>query len=241
MEGKTDYNPVLASLHQMHRTFSELMERVNGGVRQIRAQEQHIKELKKTQEVAVKTVLNQRITLDGKQAQLESNEKSIERRKVQLNESKNDREFNAIKDQIAASEVANAVLSDEILEGLDYLDALKQKAEDAKEAVQKAEMQLETRQTQSLQEREKAENEIRRIKVDFRALEAQLDGEHKMMYQRLFSQKRFDMLAPVEGRCCSGCHTSIPVEKIGLVVGSEHAVECPLCGRMLYVGGDFHV
>lgn len=241
MEGKTDYNPVLASLHQMHRTFSELMERVNGGVRQIRALEQHIKELKKAQEVAVKTVLNQRIALDGKQAQLENNEKSIERRKVQLDEAKNDREFNAIQDQIAAAEVANAVLSDEILEGLDYLDSLKQKAENAKEAVQKAETQLETRQAQSQQDREEAENEIRHMKVDFRATEAKLDGEHRMMYQRIYAQKRFDMLAPVEGRCCSGCHTSIPVEKIGQIVGSERAVECPLCGRMLYVRGNFHI
>lgn len=241
MESAIDYNPVLATLHRMHRQFSDLMDQVNGDIRRIRALEERILQLKKMQETAVKSVLDQRILLDHKQALLEANEKSIEKRKKQQDEANNEREFNGIRDQIAAAEAANAVLSDEILEGLDYLDSLKQQADEARANVQKTESLLAEMKSKGQEVRAWAESEIKRIKVDFRAEEAKLNGEHRMLYQRLFGLKKFDSLAPINGKCCAGCHTSIPVDQIANIAESRTPVACPLCGRMLYLPENYHV
>ncbi|MDO4424625.1 MAG: hypothetical protein Q4D17_02530 [Planctomycetia bacterium] len=237
----TDFNPILATLHRMHRQFADLMEQVNGGLRRIRGMEARIEELKGIHETAVRTVLDFRISLDQKQAQLEANEVSIIKRKKQLDEAKNEREFKGIKEQIAAAEAANAVLSDEILEGLDYLDTLKQNAELAKRNLESTETLLNEIREKTQETREWAEAEIRRIKGDFRKKEAELDGEHRMLYEKLFKIKKFDSLTSVENKCCSGCHTILPLDVIASIISCQKAVSCPMCSRLLYVKEGHHV
>jgi len=241
MGSTTDFNPILEKLHQMHKQFAYLMEQVNGGLRRVRGTEQRIVELQVIQDEVVKTALNQRITIDRKQVQLEENEKGIERKKKLQDEAKNEREFNNFRDQIAAAEAANAVLSDEILEGLDYLDELKVKVDEAKKNLQATQDLLTDMQSKTQEVRERAEAEIRRLKVDFRALEGQLDGEHQMLYQKLFNLKKFDSLASVSGQSCDGCHTKITLDRIAKIASGEAAVACPLCGRMLYIPADHHI
>ena len=230
-----NYNPILENLHRMHRQFAVLIDEVNGGILRVRGLEERIAQLNKNLEAALKAVLNQRIAMDQKQAQLEENEKSIDRRRSQLDEAKNDREFTSIQNQIAASEAANAVLSDEILEGLDYLDTLKQKAELVREEIRNSETVLEDIQAKSKETREKAEEKIREMKVEFHAVERKLNGEHSMLYHRLFKEKKFDSLAPIRQRYCTGCNPVLPVDLIASVAESTHAFECRQCGRMLYL------
>lgn len=241
MESAVNFNPILESLHRMHKQFAELMEQVNGGLRRIHGTEQRIAEMQAIQEKAVKAALNQRILMDSKQVMLEENEKGIERKKKMQDEAKNTREFNSLRDQIAAAEAANAVLSDEILEGLEYLDELNAKAEEARKNLQATQDLLTDMKSRTQEVRERAEEEIRRLKVDFRKLEAQLDGEHRMLYQRLFNQKKFDCLAPVDRQSCAGCHTTIPVDQIAKIVSGTVAVSCSQCGRMLYIPTDHHI
>ena len=121
MGSAANFNSVLETLHRMHKQFADLMEQVNGGLRRIRGTEQRIAEMQAVQDAAVKAALNQRIAVDGKQALLEENEKGIARKKKLQDEAKNEKEFNNFRDQIAAAEAANAVLSEEILEDTDVL------------------------------------------------------------------------------------------------------------------------
>ncbi|MBR0192593.1 MAG: hypothetical protein IJQ31_11085 [Thermoguttaceae bacterium] len=239
--GSAANNSILETLHQMHKQFAELMEEVNGGLRRIRGTELRIEEMQALQDEAVKAALNQRILMDSKQAMLEENEKGIVRKKQLQDEAKNEREFNNWRDQIAAAEAANAVLSDEILEGLEYLDELNAKAEEARKNLKATQDLLADMKSKTQEVRERAEEEIRKLKVDFRKVEEQLDGEHQMLYQRLFKVKKFDSLAPVDHQSCSGCHTTIPVDQIAKIASGASAIACPQCGRMLYIPTDHHI
>ncbi|MCR5163417.1 MAG: hypothetical protein K6C40_05295 [Thermoguttaceae bacterium] len=241
MGSAANFNSVLETLHRMHKQFAELMEQVNGGLRKIHGTELRIAEMQALQDEAVKAALNQRILTDSKQAMLEENEKGIVRKKKLQDEAKNEKEFNNFRDQIAAAEAANAVLSDEILEGLEYLDELNTKAEEARKNLQAAKDRLADMKSKTQEVRERAEEEIRRLKVDFRKVEEQLNGEHQMLYQRLFKVKKFDSLAPVDHQSCAVCHTTIPVDQIAKIVSGAAAIACPQCGRMLYIPTDHHI
>ena len=61
---------------------------------------------------------------DRKQLQLREREAKIHEWEGKMNAAKNNREFQAIKEQIAADSQANSVLSDEILEILEEIDSL---------------------------------------------------------------------------------------------------------------------
>lgn len=230
-----NFNLILATLHRMHRQFSDLMDRVNADVRKIQAMEQRLGQTKQLQDEALKRILDQRILLDSKQALLESNEKNIERRKKQLNETKTEKEFHSVQEQISAAVAADGVLSDEILEGLDYLDTLKAEGETARNNLKSGEKLLEETKLQAEKNREWAESEIRRIKVDFRKVEATLEGDYLTAYQRIFKIRRFDSLAALHENSCSGCHTSLPLELVARVTSGATPIVCANCGRLLFL------
>ncbi len=58
--------------------------------------------------------------------------------KAKLNAAQSNREYQAFRDQIAADEMANSVLADEILEGLEKIDELQKIAAEAEQTVLKA-------------------------------------------------------------------------------------------------------
>ncbi len=241
MESAKNINLILATLHRMHRQFSDLMDQVNADIRKRKAMESRLVEMKQQQDEALKRILNQRILLDTKQAQLENNEKNIERNKKQLNESKNEKDFRTFQDRIAAAVAADGVLSDEILEGLDFLDTLKAEGDSARNNLKNGEQLLEEMNSQIEKNKEWAESEIRRIKVDFRKEESLLQGDYLTAYQRVFKVLRFDSLAPLSGKSCSGCHTSIPLEQIARVSSCTAPVVCSSCGRILFLPENYHM
>ena len=68
-----------------------------------------------------------------------SREDRIEDLKAKLNTAASNREYDTLKEQIAADQQANAVLSDEILEGLEQLDVLEQQVSASDEECKKTE------------------------------------------------------------------------------------------------------
>ena len=63
------------------------------------------------------------MAVDKKQLQLKTGEDKVKDLRYKLNASTSNREYQALLEQIAADEMANSVLADEILEGLDACDA----------------------------------------------------------------------------------------------------------------------
>lgn len=236
-----NYNQVLQTLHRMHRQFAELMDRLNRGPRKIAAAQQRLAELAAEKEQAIKRVIAMRIATDEKQAMLDNNEKNLARRRNQLLEAKNNTEYDAIRSQIAADEASNAVMSDEILESLDRLDALKTLSDEASRSFVLGQELLEKIKSDMAVEKQAAEEEIRRIKVDFYEEEKLLGGEHHALYHRTFKGMKFDTLAKVEGTSCQGCHTRVTLEQIAVLAKGETPVSCLNCGRMLYLTDGHHV
>ncbi|MDO4569259.1 MAG: hypothetical protein Q4D38_02625 [Planctomycetia bacterium] len=240
-DSQTDFNKVLQTLHRMHRQFADLMDRLNRGPRKVKAAEMRAAELQSEQEAAVRRVIDLRIATDEKQAQLEKNEQNIARRKQQLLEAKDNREYAALRDQIAADEAANAVLADEILEALDRMDDLKAAGDKAKAACALGYSQLEKIRADVASEKETVENEIRRIKVDFSEVESELEDEFLTTYKRIFGAKKFDSLALVEGTSCQGCHTKVTLNQITMMAENRQPVLCASCGRLIYLPENYHV
>ena len=106
----------LRELHRIHRQLSDLKERKERGPRQIKAREANL--AKQTEELARLQTEHKaaRVRSDQKQLLLKSGEEKIEGLKVKLNAASSNREYQALKDQIAADQMAGSVLADEILE-----------------------------------------------------------------------------------------------------------------------------
>lgn len=109
----------LRELHRIHQRLADLRDRLERGPKQVRARETNVAVLEAKLAEARDRAKQTQMALDRKQLDLKSGEQKVLDLKVKLNAANNNREYQALLEQIAAAEMAGSVLSDEILEGLE--------------------------------------------------------------------------------------------------------------------------
>lgn len=227
----------LRELHRIHRQLTDLREQSERGPKQIRASEANLArindELAKQQAEAKAA----KMRVDQKNLLLKSNEDKIENLKAKLNACGTNREYQALKDQIAADQMAGSVLADEILEGLEHIDeeqvkvGTKQKElAAAKEALAKAQKTVQDKAGLLAAD-------IARLEGELTEVEAGLPGDFREMYVRVVKSKGDDAMAEIQGNFCGGCHRQL-TPNILSEVSMAKAVFCKNCGRLIYLPED---
>lgn len=229
----------LRTLHRIHQQLEDLRERLERGPRLLRAQQVNIEQSNKALAAAEAEAKTLRIANDKKQLQLGSGEAQVAKRRLQLQQAADNREYQALKEQIAADEMTNSVLADEILEAMEKADLLAAKVAEAKAAVEKAARDSE-KLAKSIAEQEPIlRGDIDRIQQEMRQVESELPGDFKVLYQRLVQARGEDALAVVNGDYCSGCNQHIPVNMINSLMLAT-PIQCKSCGRMLYLPEEYN-
>ena len=226
---------ILRSLHRIHKQLTDLRERLERGPKQIHAREVNVKhqeELLAQGQAEFKTF---RVATDAKQLQFKSKEEKGKELRVKLNTATSNREYQALKDQIAADEMANSVLADEILEALEKVDSNQAKLKEMTVNVAKAKEELQRMQKEVADREPGLRADVQRLETELQEAEAGLPEEIRDVYQRMVRQKGEEALAPVVGdMCCGGCNQQITVNMYNnLALG--HPIFCKACGRLLYL------
>jgi predicted nucleic acid-binding Zn-ribbon protein len=233
-------NPIadtLRELHRIHQQLSDLRERIERGPKQIQAREHNVARLTQVLEQVQADAKAARMLADQKQLQLKSDEGKIQDLKVKLNQAKTNREYQALREQIAASEMANSVLADEILDALEKVDELQRASEEARHNVAKGKEELEVTRAAVQGKQEQLIAEVHRLEGELKASEAKLPVDAREGYQRVIRSKGSEGMAQVEGEFCAGCHRQItPNMYNSLRLGQ--IVFCNSCGRLLYLPED---
>ena len=94
------------------------------GPRQVRIAEGAVKKVEGEVVQAKEAYRHAKMACDEKQLQLKQREARLIDLQGKLNQAQNNKEYQLLKDQMAADRQANSVLADEILEALDKLDHL---------------------------------------------------------------------------------------------------------------------
>lgn len=225
---------VLRTLHRIHRQLGDLKERLDRCPKQIRAAEanvQHREGLLSQTKAEAKTL---RVAADQQQLQLKSGEDKVKDLKRKLNAASSNREYQALLEQVAADEMANSVLADEILEALEKIDAFQKNVAAAETGLVAARQRAAEVRTQAAEQEPKLSVEIARLEADLQQTEATLPAEIRELYRRVVRQKGEDALAVVENQCCGGCNQQVPLNVCGQIMLGQPAF-CKTCGRLLYM------
>ena len=225
---------VLRTLHRIHRQLADLRERRARGPRQRRNADAHVAH----QDQLLATVQNEeqamRMAADKKQLDLKTAEAKIKDLQTKLNTASSNKEYQALKEQIAATEMATSVLADEILEAFEKIDAIQPKIAEAASVLEKARQKAEQTHSEVAREMPIVESEIARLEGELRQTEVALPAEVKELYQRVVRQRGEDALAAVEGQICLGCYTGVPLNVCNHIM-LGYPVFCKTCGRLLYI------
>ena len=231
MPGLTD---TLAALHRLHLDLQQVHEELERGPRQTRVREQKIKT---TQDEAarLKDELKQiRAAADRKSLDLKSREAKIADLRAKLNACSSNREYDVLRGQIAADEVANSVLEDEILELLEKVDRTQREIVDTESRAQQLRKECDefaagfAKVAGGLKAREEE------LRKEIRSVEPGLSGETAEKYRRLIEAHGADGLASVDRTgVCSSCFVAMTPQS-RVLLSSGQAIFCSTCGRLLY-------
>ncbi|HTN75121.1 MAG TPA: phospholipase [Pirellulaceae bacterium] len=224
----------LRQLHRIHRQLSDLRERLARGPKQMAFSEQNIKRAEADLATAKANHRQARVTADEKQLQLKSRDARLADLKVKLNQAQSNREFQALKEQIAADQQANSVQADEILEAMEKIDELHGMIGVAEAAVVKAKEESEKVRARVNDQQQGLENELARVLAELQAAEDLLPADFKTEYLRMTKAKGENALSQVEGGCCGQCFQMITANMENDLRLSK-PLFCKSCGALLYL------
>jgi predicted nucleic acid-binding Zn-ribbon protein len=228
---------LLGTLHRIHRQRNDLQGRLRQGPKQVQAGAANVAAAKTALADAKEAYKLSRVAVDQQQLQLKSRETRVLDLKVKLNQAQNNREYQAIKEQIAADEQANSVLSDEILEALEGLDQHQATIKRLQEELVKKESDQQGLEKQVAERHQLLTADLQRADAELAEAEAQLPPEMKREYQRIIAGRGEDALAPVDGECCGGCFQTLNPQVMNRL-HMKQLVPCPACGALLYLGEE---
>ena len=225
---------VLRVLHRIHRQLTDLRERLDRGPRQIGAAETHAQHCENEVAKTKAEAKAMRVEADKKQLQLKSSEDKVKDLRRKLNAVTNNREYQILLEQIAADEMANSVLADEILEALDKIDAFGTNIAEAEAAMTAAAQRAAEVRDEVAKIEPGLKADIARLEAELRQSEATLPKEIHDLYARIVRKKGEDALAIIENQYCGGCNQQIPLNYCNMVTLGQ-PVACKTCGRLLYL------
>ncbi|MFN7731170.1 MAG: zinc ribbon domain-containing protein [Pirellula sp.] len=224
---------IVRRLHELLSHIADLKGQIERGPKQIQLAHTQLKSAADAVAACKDAIKQKKMEADRKQLQQRERDAKLYEWQGKLNAASNNREFQAVKDQIAADTQANSVLSDEILEILETIDDLNAKLVelDAKQKLVAADT---AKAEARIKERLATLNvELGRFQEELKSVEAELPEEFAHTYRSLVASRAEEAFAPLDDRSCGGCNTGLPPRIIDqLRMG--HPVACSSCGRWIY-------
>lgn len=225
----------LRELHHLLKLRQDFRNQLERGPRQIAAKAAMVATAVAGVEAAKLRLRELKMSSDRMQLQLRDRENKLMGLETKMNQAASNREYQTLKEQIAADKQANNVLSDEILETMEQIDS-------ALKGVAEAEAKLKTIQAEEVVFKQQVNQRMEIVKVDlqrvsdqYKEAESKLPEEFMSEYSRLVNARNEAAMAGIENNTCGGCyHVLTPkvVDRLTL----EQVVFCPSCGVLLYLG-----
>ncbi|MFO0903623.1 MAG: phospholipase [Pirellulales bacterium] len=227
----------LEELHRIHRQLTDVTERIAAGPKQIKAAEAAVARAEQEVATAKEAYKKTRMTADEKQLHLKQRESKLKDLQAKLNAAESNREYQLLKEQIAADQKANSVLTDEILEALELMETRQGDVKIAESNLSKIQVELERVKSRVDSMRQLLEQELIRVKADLAEAETHLPSEFKVEYQRVTKARGENALAMVESESCGGCSQMLTPQTMNELY-SRKPVFCKTCGCLLYLPLD---
>ncbi|MEZ6056755.1 MAG: hypothetical protein R3C01_08620 [Planctomycetaceae bacterium] len=225
----------LAGLHQLHLSLFDVNEQLTRGPRQIAARDRKVKEARQQVEDLKAELKQCRSSADRKSLDLKTKEAKVNDLKAKLNVASTNREFDIIRGQIEADEVAKSVLEDEYFEFLEAADRLQVEIADAEQRVVQVEADRAEFEKKFVEVAEGLKQQAEELAASIQEGEKFLKGDDAVRYRRLVESMGAECMAAVNGGVCAGCFVSLTTQGT-VLVNSGNVTFCHTCGRLLYQG-----
>ena len=184
---------------------------------------------------AVKKLKQQNVEIDRIELDIRSFEEKINRLQVQLNSASSNREYKTLEHEIGGFGADKDVLEDSMLKAMSEAEKVEFEIRSLKKQVEEQEKEFEKAKIQSAIEETELQSRIRSLESHQQELGGQIDPDIFNIYKRLINRYDGEVVVPVNGQACAGCHMSVTPQTRNLLMQDERMVQCKFCGRILYL------
>jgi|688.fasta_scaffold17754_8 predicted nucleic acid-binding Zn-ribbon protein len=220
-------------LHEILLLAADIRGQIERAPRQLKAAQMALQAAKDAVQGCKDSIKKNRMEADRKQLQQRQYETKLYEWQGKLNAAANNREYQAVKDQIAADTQANSVLSDEIFEILEGIDSLQIKLADLERVCKMTEEDSGKAESRIAERLVVLKRDLERVEGELKEAEAALPEDFAAIYHPLVKTRGEEAFAPLDERSCGGCNTGLPPRIIDqLRMGNP--IACSSCGRWIY-------
>jgi len=170
---------------------------------------------------------------DAYDLKISTAEQENKRMEVELNTTRHQREYDAIRQVIASHEADIQKWEDEELAALEAVDVLRRKRDEVRRQIEQQKQLLHEVSRRAAEEQRKCDRELAELRAQSDAQRKQIDATVLAAYERIAPSRAGQGLAEVRDRVCQGCYTTITKQMENLLMGDEELIYCPSCGRIL--------
>ena len=224
---------LIRQTHRLLRQRADIEGQLERGPKQVKAAQLQVDAANDALNSTREQIKQKRMEADRKQLQLREREQRVVHMESQLNAAKGNREYQTLKEQIAAERQANSVLSDEILEALESVDSISANVDGL--VTRLAACELEKKKVaDSVQQRlDVLSSELKRVQEELASSISQLSGDFVAELKRQISSRAEEAMAELDGNSCGGCYTNLNAQILDRLQ-MNYPINCPSCGRTIY-------
>ncbi len=223
----------LTQLHELHIAYQEIQSQLDRGPKRIKAKEQQTALRSSELDQARTAYKATRVLSDQKGLELKTLEARLASMNSKLNMATSNKEFDAIRGQIQADEMAKSVLEDEGLEILEKVDLAQAHIKDCEEALKKSQEEEKLFREQFNSRSDELTREAARLESEITELSKIIPAEFQAQYQRVAANKGAECMAQIINNACQGCYFNLP-QQAAIKIKTGHILFCTSCSALLY-------
>jgi uncharacterized protein len=209
----------------------DLKEKRHGELEHVRSLRRDLEEQKMRKEHEVLEVKKDIRLAEGEVRECQERIKEFETKQSAI---KKVDEFNALNKQLSETERSRVQIEARIAEMSEKLSGEEEVLVSISESLKETEENTKALDAEILGRVEEINKEGRELQKQRDVVAKEVDPEVLKIYDRLLSNKRDQIVVPIENRTCSGCHIVLTAQHENLVRKGERLVFCEHCSRILY-------
>lgn len=168
------------------------------------------------------------------EGEVSDHEAQIAKLSNQLNEVKNNKEYQAMLHDIESVKASRRQVEERILESMDHIEQIKQQIGELKKEVDRKQERLDDEEKEVMAIVGEIDEELADLEKERAEKIEPVPAEALATYERLLGNAKGQALAEVESQTCTGCYSHLPLNLINRLHIGESFVICPSCNRILY-------
>lgn len=172
--------------------------------------------------------------IQQKKAEITQAENSVARYKTQLNDVKNNREYDTLTKEIEFQSLEIELCNKKIKEALDMVDNKSREAEQTKSLIADRQIALDDKKGELDEIMQETRDEEDRLKDKAKDLETKIEPRLLSSFKRIRKNARNGLgIVYVQRDACGGCFNKIPPQRQLDIKMHKKIIVCEYCGRIL--------